>query len=189
MQRNTILALALIVLSIAFWANLRFMIDGKPHRFQELEALQNDLNEQLISAQILANKLDEVYTLFDENLALSKQDSLAEDASLPFLRSLAETMNDIGIVLLNIRPKPREERGNYYVAPYDLIMRCSYEELGKFFAEIERSPRLITVKEFSVKNGIERIKGRVTEEDLKEQIVEMSLSTMTLVKKKTKVIS
>ena len=53
-----------------------------------LEEEQQELNENLISAQILASQLDRVFTLFQENLALSKADSLADDASLPFLNNL-----------------------------------------------------------------------------------------------------
>ena len=51
-----------------------------------LEEEQQELNENLISAQILASQLDRVFTLFQENLALSKADSLADDASLPFFK-------------------------------------------------------------------------------------------------------
>ena len=150
--------------------------------------LSEKLNEQLISAQILANKLDQVYTLFDENLALSKQDSLAEDASIPFLKNMTETMNNLEITLMNVKPRPRVEQGNFLKTPYELIIKCTYDQLGKFMAEIERSPRIITINEFNVKNGIERVKRTATEEDLLKQVVEIHLATLTLVKSKTKII-
>ena len=85
-----------------------------------------------------------MYTLFQENLALSQQDSLAEDASLPFLNSLTDILEDLDIQLLGIKPKDRESKGEYYKSPYAITIECSYEEFGKFLAEIERSPRLIT---------------------------------------------
>jgi len=69
-----------------------------------------------------------------------------------------------------------------------LIIKCTYDQLGKFMAEIERSPRLISINEFHVKNGIERVKRTATEEDLLEQVVEIHLATLTLVKSKTKAI-
>ena len=50
----------------------------------------------------MASKLDRVYTLFQENLALSQQDSLAEDASLPFLNSLTDILDDLDRVDENI---------------------------------------------------------------------------------------
>ena len=187
-KRNGLLAITMIVLTVLFWLNKSWLISDKPERLLDLEDALIELNEQLISAQILANKLDQVYTLFDKNLALSKTDSLADDASLPFLKNLMEMMNEQGIALLNIRPKPLVEIENYLSAPYEIILKCTFDELGKFLAELERSPRLVTINEFRIKNGIERIKSNVSEEDLLDQIIEINLSTLTLVKSKTKII-
>ena len=187
-NRNSMITLILFGLTILFWLNQDWLIGEKPLELKALEMEQEELNEQLISAQILANKLDQVYTLFDENLALSKQDSLAEDASIPFLINLTVTMNNLEITLLNVKPQRRVEKGNFLRTPYELIIKCTYSQLGKFMAEIERSPRLIIINEFTVKNGIERVKRSATEEDLLAQIVEIHLATLTLVKSKTKSI-
>ena len=86
-KRNGIFALLIILLSIGFWGNHAWMISEKPNDLLYLEDELIELNEQLISAQILASRVEEVYTLFEQNLALSKQDSLADDASLPFLNN------------------------------------------------------------------------------------------------------
>ena len=186
-KRNGVFALLVTFLTAGFWANQAWMIADKPEGLLDLEDELVELNEQLISAQILASRVEQVYTLFERNLALSKQDSLADDASLPFLKSLMKMMNGHGITLLNIKPKPRIEKTNYIAAPYEVIMKCSYDELGKFMAELEKSPRLVTIDEFHVKNGIERIKSNASEMDLREQIIEIHLSTLTMVKSKTKV--
>ena len=187
-NRNSMITLILFGLTILFWLNQDWLIGEKPLELKALEMEQEELNEQLISAQILANKLDQVYTLFDENLALSKQDSIAEDASIPFLKNLTVTMNNLEITLLNVKPQRRVEKGNFLRTPYELIIKCTYSQLGKFMAEIERSPRLIIINEFTVKNGSERVKRSATEEDLLAQIVEIHLATLTLVKSKTKAI-
>ena len=187
-NRNGIMALVLMVLTASFWLNFNWLLGDRPLTLKSLELEQQELNEQLISAQILAKKLNQVYTLFDENLALSKQDSLAEDASLPFLKQLSETIENNGITLMNVRPKPRVEKENYIQTPYELIIKCTYDQLGKFMAEIERSPRLITISELYIKNGIERVKRTTSEEDLMKQIVEIHLATLTMVKSKTKAI-
>ena len=78
-KRNIILFGALIILTISYWISASFFIGDKPFKIKLLEQEETELNENLISAQILASKLDRVYTLFQENLALSQQDSLAED--------------------------------------------------------------------------------------------------------------
>ena len=102
-KRNIILFGAIIILTFTYWVSSSFFIGEKPLKIKLLEQEETELNENLISAQILASKLDRVYTLFQENLALSQQDSLAEDASLPFLNTLTDILDDLDIQLLGIK--------------------------------------------------------------------------------------
>ena len=188
-KRNIVLFGCLIVLSLSYWLSASFLIGEKPFEIRVLEEEQQELNENLISAQILASQLDRVFTLFQENLALSKADSLADDASLPFLNNLTDMLEDLDIKLLGIKPKPRIDKITYFKAPYIITLECSYDQFGKFLTEIERSPRLITIDEFEVKNGIERIKANTEEERLLFQEFVVNLSTITLVKSKNKAVS
>ena len=188
-KRNIVLFGCLIVLSLSYWLSASFLIGEKPFEIRVLEEEQQELNENLISAQILASQLDRVFTLFQENLALSKADSLADDASLPFLNNLTDMLEDLDIKLLGIKPKPRIDKITYFKAPYIITLECSYDQFGKFLTEIERSPRLITIDEFEVKNGIERIKANTDEERLLFQEFVVNLSTITLVKSKNKALS
>ena len=188
-KRNIILFGALVLLTLSYWASASVLIGEKPFEIRLLEEEQEELNENLISAQILASQLDRVFTLFQENLALSKADSLADDANLPFLNNLTDILDDLDIKLLGIKPKPRVDKITYFKAPYLITLECTFEQFGMFLSEIERSPRLITVDEFEVKNGIERIKTNTEEEKLLEQEFVVNLSTITLVKSKSKVSS
>ena len=188
-KRNIVLFGCLIVLSLSYWLSASFLIGEKPFDIRVLEEEQQELNENLISAQILASQLDRVFTLFQENLALSKADSLADDASLPFLNNLTDMLEDLDIKLLGIKPKPRIDKITYFKAPYIITLECSYDQFGKFLTEIERSPRLITIDEFEVKNGIERINANTDEERLLFQEFVVNLSTITLVKSKNKAVS
>ena len=188
-KRNIFLFGALIFLSLSYWVSSSILIGDKPLRIQILEEEQEELNENLISAQILASQLDRVFTLFQENLALSKADSLADDANLPFLNNLTDMLQDLDIRLLGIKPKMRIDKMTYFKAPYIITLECTFDQFGKFLSEIERSPRLITVDEFEVKNGIERIKANTDEEKLIFQEFTVNLSTITLVKSKSKVTS
>ena len=97
-----------------------------------------------------------------------------------------DILDDLDIQLLGIKPKDRESKGDYYKSPYVITVECTYDEFGKFLAEIERSPRLITLNEYEVKNGIERVKTNVSEDDLLEQVFELNLATITLVKSRSK---
>jgi|TARA_B100001250_G_C19696208_1_gene742656 Tfp pilus assembly protein PilO len=188
-KRNIILFGSMILLTISYWLTASILIGDKPFEIRVLEEEQQELNENLISAQILASQLDRVFTLFQENLALSKADSLADDASLPFLNNLTDVLEELDIKLLGIKPKPRIDKITYFKAPYIVTLECSYDQFGKFLSELERSPRLITIDEFEVKNGIERIKANTDEEKLIYQEFVVNLSTITLVKSKSKVVS
>jgi len=188
-KRNIILFGTLIFLTLSYWIGASVLIGDKPLQIQLLEEEQEELNENLISAQILASQLDRVFTLFQENLALSKADSLADDANLPFLNNLTDMLEDLDIKLLGIKPKTRIDKITYFKAPYVITLECTFDQFGKFLSEIERSPRLITVDEFEVKNGIERIKANTDEEKLIYQEFSVNLSTITLVKSRSKVSS
>ena len=188
-KRNIILFGALVLLTLSYWVSASVLIGEKPFEITVLEEEQQELNENLISAQILASQLDRVFTLFQENLALSKSDSLAEDANLPFLNNLTDMLDELEIKLLGIKPKPRVDKITYFKAPYLITLECTFDQFGKFLSEVERSPRLITLDEFEVKNGIERIKANTEEEKLMEQEFVVNLSTITLVKSKSKVSS
>ena len=188
-KRNIILFGALILLTISYWVSASVLIGEKPFEIRVLEEAQQELNENLISAQILASQLDRVFTLFQENLALSKSDSLADDANLPFLNNLTDMLDGLEIKLLGIKPKPRVDKITYFKAPYIITLECTFDQFGKFLSEVERSPRLISVDEFEVKNGIERIKANTEEDKLMEQEFVVNLSTITLVKSKSKVSS
>jgi len=177
------------LLTLSYWVSASVLIGEKPFEIRVLEEEQQELNENLISAQILASQLDRVFTLFQENLALSKSDSLADDANLPFLNNLTDMLDKLEIKLLGIKPKPRIDKITYFKAPYLITLECTFDQFGKFLSELERSPRLITVDEFEVKNGIERIKANTEEETLMEQEFVVNLSTITLVKSKSKVSS
>ncbi|MCF6237849.1 MAG: type 4a pilus biogenesis protein PilO [Candidatus Marinimicrobia bacterium] len=181
-QRVNILGIGVLVLALGFYYSYNWVLKDKPNVIKQYDQEIETLNEQLITAQILANNLDHVYTLFERNLALSEQDSLADDASIPFLNSITHTMDSLGIQLLNIRPKLGNARKRSIETPYDIEIKCNYRQFGKFIAELERSSRLITIKEFHIKNGVERLKNSAGPDVLRIQEIEMQISTLTLVK-------
>jgi len=185
MKRTQFLLIIIVVCAGIFYYGLNFAYADKPGDIRYQNRQIDEQNEKLITAQILANKLDRVYTLFEQNLALSNKDSLADDASMPFLNSLTQTLDKLGIKLLNIRPRPSAASGQYIETPYELEIQCDYMELGSLMAELERSERLITVKEFMVKNEVARLKTTRDASQLLKQSIEMKISTLTLIKGKS----
>ena len=56
-KRNGVFALLVAFLTAGFWANQTWMIADKPEGLLDLEDELVELNEQLISAQILASRV------------------------------------------------------------------------------------------------------------------------------------
>ncbi len=140
-------------------------------------------NEKLISAQILAKELDLVARLIDRNLAISAKDSLAQDASLPFLEDITSMLEKHKITLIHLEPsKRRITRHDYVRTSYDMIIECSYKELGEFINTMEKSDRLITVEEFAVDNQLASIESRKERRRVDTHLFELTISTLTLIK-------
>ena len=63
-KRNIVLFCCLVVLSLSYWLSASFLIGEKPFEIRVLEEEQQELNENLISAQILAVSLIESLPCF-----------------------------------------------------------------------------------------------------------------------------
>ena len=128
---------------LVFWY-YRFEYPKLPREIDSLNKRIQAKNEKLISAQILAQELDLVARLIDRNLAISAKDSLAQDASLPFLDYMTTLVNDLHIKMIKLEPdKRRVTRHDYVKTSYNMLIECSYEEFGKLINELEKSDRII----------------------------------------------
>lgn len=182
MKRNLLLLAALILFNVIF----RFVSGSfvsKPDEIYDLEELQQKENEKYITAQILSQSLNQVYAMFESNLAATKNDERNEAASLPFLEQLTDILDRLQIKTLKLKPKPKEKMNNFTAIPYEIEIFCTFEKFGKFVLELERNDRLITIDNFVVHNGTERISNSTKPEDLIDQVIELTISTITLNKK------
>ena len=180
MHRNIILLIVIIIFNLGCWFIKSIYFNSKPDTILDLEYKQNIVNEKYITAQILSQSLDKVYKLFEENLAIEQSDERNESASLPFLKSLTDILNQLEIKILGLKPKPIEKDGIYTIVPYEVEIECNYETFGKLINELEKNDRLIIIDEFKLHNGLERISSSSTPEELSNQNIEMLISTITL---------
>ena len=73
MKRNiTLFSLTVLFILTSFILN-SFIFGDKPEKIDDLEDSQVSANEKFITAQILSQKLDNVYKLFEVNPATKKQ--------------------------------------------------------------------------------------------------------------------
>ncbi len=179
----------LLVLALVFGLGLmwyyQYMYPGLPEEIRSLNKKIEKQNEKLISAQILAQELDLVAKLIERNLAASANDSLAQDASLPFLEYITDILNKKGIRLEHLEPlKRRVSRHDFVKTSYEMEIYCSYAEFGKFINELEKSERLITVEAFEVENQLQSVAAGKSKKRgrFDTRLFEMRISTLTLIK-------
>ncbi len=185
MKRNLVLLLILVLFGGAAWGYYNWIYANYPSKIRQLDRTIQLRDEKLISAQIIHQQLDLVAKLIERNLALSKSDSLAEDASIPFMESITQIMNDLEIKLVKLEPGKKSARLDYVRTPYTLTIECSFEKVGMFINELEKSERLITVEQFEIDNAVRKSGARadkVTDLDAKTMV--MRISTLTLIKQR-----
>ena len=180
MNKIYLLVGSIIIFSAIFFLENNFIVSTKPAIIGNLEIDQKDLNERYITAQILSNSLDRVFKLFDMNLAYTKKDKKNQEASIEFLDSMTDIIDEIGINLNSIKPqKSYVKQKNTYI-PYDIEISCSYENFGKLINAFEKHTRLIIINEFRIFSNIDRITSRRTVNDIFKHKIELTISTVTL---------
>jgi Tfp pilus assembly protein PilO len=185
MKKNLFMLIILLVFGGGFWVYYNVFYLQKPRLIRQLDREIQEKNEKLISAQILAEELNLVAKLIDKNLAQSARDSLAEDASIPFMEDVATMLNQLGVVLITMEPGTRLNMVDYIKTPYELKINATYTQFLDFVNLLERSERLVTVEEFEFDNGIRKAeKAREKRAGQKLQEISMKISTLTLLKHK-----
>jgi Tfp pilus assembly protein PilO len=178
-------SLILIVLSLFYYLSgsllSNFMIKNKEATISSLEDKQKTVNEQFITAQILSQKLDNVYKIFEENLATSLKDNKNKEASMDFLKYLTDVMEKYSIKLNQIIPDKKIKKGLLTKIPYTISFSCDYEKFGQFINQLESADRIILIKEIIMKNNIDNLKN--TDEGPNIEI-EMEIETITINKAK-----
>jgi len=184
-NRNIILFIISILFIITNSLLYSYLYNDKYDLIIDLEEEQKNANEKFITAQILSEKLDNVYNVFEQNLAADNNDPRNKEANMLFLKDLTDILEKLDIKLLQIEPGGKKKKGLLTYIPYLMELKCSYEEVGKLITELEASNRLITIEEIIIKNGIEKIKKNSNNSDEITDIKTLlSINTITLNKSK-----
>ena len=180
-RRNIILFILTIIFIIINIVFTSVIVVNKNEQIRMLESDHEDVNEKYITAQILSQKLDQVYNIFENNLSYGKKDKLNEEASMDFLKDLTDIIEKNEIKLIQIIPGKRIKSGTFYKVPYDIEIECDYEEFGKFIVALENHDRIIIINSIYLKNNIEKIKlNDLDNESLLDQKIEMEIYTVSL---------
>jgi Tfp pilus assembly protein PilO len=183
MQRNIIGYILLVLFAGGLYFTYNTTLAGKASAFTKLEKELVFEQEKLISAQILASKLNRVSSLIEENLATSSKDSLTADASQPFLKLMNDVLNDLGCEVGMMETHRRDRIAKSYIrTPYSVEFRGDFQQFGDFLNRMEQSARLVTMEFFKIDNDLTRLNFARTFEDLKIHDFRVKLSTLTLVR-------
>ena len=186
-NRNVILLIVTLLFISLNYILVSFFFTSKIDLIEELEEEQKIVNEKYITAQILSEELDNVYSVFEQNLASNKNDPKNKESNMLFLKDLTDILEKLEIKLIQIEPGGKKRKGLLTLIPYTMELKCNYEEIGKLVTELEASNRLITVDEIIIKNGIEKIKKNSNNQDAINDVKTiLSINTVTLNKPKQK---
>jgi len=193
MKKNIIIAAILLAYAGGFWLFYTKVIEPQPEKLISLRDELADKTRQYLSAQIISKNMENVNELIENNLVDNLSDSLAQSSSIPFLNYLTGTMDDLGIVLVSMRPasilRPDTKGQNKFIEqdyieiPYDMTIIANYKQLGKLLEKMEESPRLIKVAHIQLLNPIEHsfnedeVSGRPD-----QHRVNINIHTMTILK-------
>jgi len=186
-NKNSILVLFAILFIFVNSMLYSYLYDKKYDLILDLEQKQKIANEKFITAQILSEKLNSVYQLFESNLAADNNDKKNKEANMIFLKDLTDVLEKLNIKLLQIEPGSKNRKGSTTYIPYSMEIKCDYEQFGKFITELEGNNRLISVEEINIRNGVEKIRGTVDDiSEVNDIITNLSINTITLNKVKKK---
>jgi hypothetical protein len=191
MKENLIILVLFLALLLGNYFYYTNVIVPQPAEIKSLQAQIEEKNKQLLAAQILAEKREGVTQLIKNNLINNLNDSLAEKASVPFLRFLTQHMDDLDIRLVSVTPlavigttdPSTQLQKDYIEVPYELKILATYEELGQFLDILEKSPHLIRVATFTVNNELDQ--SSYNEEIVgkpKQHSISLQINTIAILK-------
>ncbi len=193
MKKNIILSGLLLIFILAFWVYYKNVIERQPTTIVMLQDELAEKKRQLLSAQIISKNLQSVNDLIQFNLVEDLSDSLAQSASIPFLKYLTGIMDDLDIILISMKPLDIVKQDQYletnfinqeYIEiPYSMDILASYQQFGKFLEEIEKNPRLIKVTRIQMENPLD-VSVYATEISGKpdQHKINLEIQTLTILK-------
>ena len=176
--------LLLAIAALSFYYYQKLVFHPKPSKVKELDRMIQQENEKLIAAQIIASELQHVTKLIEGNLAQSARDSLAEDASLPFMNQVTDILRLYEINLVSIEPGVRRNFADYIQNPYVMELEGSYKSLVNFLNDMEKNNRLVTIDRLEVQSNVKKVQALAKRGKLEKRQMSITLSTLTLLKHK-----
>ncbi|MCF6776955.1 type 4a pilus biogenesis protein PilO [Thiotrichales bacterium 19X7-9] len=143
----------ILCVGIGYWFFISNLIDKLNLKAQQEVVYKEKITHKLVilaKAQKYTAQIDQLQNQFEIML---KQ--LPNDNEIP---SLIEEMTDnafsAGLEFHLIKPLEIKERAFYRELPIEVVVEGTYNQIGRFVGSIASMPRLITIKDFTLKRSI-----------------------------------
>ena len=92
LNRNVILLIVTLLFISINYILVSYFFTSKIDLIETLEEEQKIVNEKFITAEILSEELDNVYNVFEQNLASNKNDPKNKESNMLFLKDLTDIL-------------------------------------------------------------------------------------------------
>ena len=184
-QRNIILFSCTLIFILGNMFGTSMFINSKISKIKKLEKEHEDVIEKYTTADILSQKLTNVYDVFENNLSFKKSDEINDEASMEFMKEITDLMHKYGITPKELIPGKKFKKGISINVPYTIEIECDFEKLGNFLVELEKHKRIIEIDNIFLKNDYESAKLDSDDDyTFLNQTIEIKLHTVSLSKAK-----
>lgn len=149
-QKYLILLLVMVIVAFAFFYTSAMMLSEKNTQIDRVDRRIRTTQEQLNSAKVLNDELQEVSVVINNTLT-DRRELSSEEANY-FIRELAELADEYRIAVHALFPKVSFLAGNTLEQQFAVELECTYIQLGQFLASIERYDYLVKVNTLDVRS-------------------------------------
>lgn len=135
---------------LGYW---RFVYQPQYERIQQKEQRLMELTlERERKAKLLAELNKYKQELEDIKLRLAEVISkLPDEKEVPMLlRTISYVAKGVGLEIESFKLQPEQRKEFYAEVGFELTLVGSYHQLGMFFYQIGKMPRIVTIRDFSI---------------------------------------
>ena len=164
---------------------ITYGIYAKQDKLKKHHKKLKKLNERLIWNQLLASEMNLMPDLFKYNLASKKKDPKLDEIeeNNDFRARIGKILQDLNIQNKGITKgeaiKKSSPRITYF--PYELKIRCTFEQFAELINALEKNERIILINEFRFISNVKKIsKFKENPRNIMKHDIELDISTATL---------
>lgn len=150
-RRQTLVAVLLVVVVVLGYWRLVYQpqyerIQQKKHKVTELTLEKERKTKLLAELNKYKRELEEVKLKLAE--VVSK---LPDEKEVPMLlRTISYIAKGVGLEIESFRLQPEQRKEFYAEVGFELTIVGSYHQLGVFFYQVGKMPRIVTIRDFSI---------------------------------------